>query len=123
MSVKYENPLCKRYASSEMQFIFSDDNKFSTWRRLWIALAESQKELGLDITQNQIDEMICNAKNINYEAANKYEAEVRHDVMAHILAYGEQCPAAKPIIHLGATSCYVGDNTDIILMRSAMLLI
>ena len=123
MSVKYENPLCKRYASSEMQFIFSDDNKFSTWRRLWIALAESQKELGLDITQNQIDEMISNVKNINYEAANKYEAEVRHDVMAHILAYGEQCPAAKPIIHLGATSCYVGDNTDIILMRSAMLLI
>jgi adenylosuccinate lyase len=90
---------------------------------LWIALAESQKELGLDITQNQIDEMISNVKNINYEAANKYEAEVRHDVMAHILAYGEQCPAAKPIIHLGATSCYVGDNTDIILMRSAMLLI
>ncbi|HQC70960.1 MAG TPA: adenylosuccinate lyase [Sedimentibacter sp.] len=123
MSVKYENPLYKRYASSEMQFIFSDDNKFSTWRRLWIALAESQKELGLDITQNQIDEMISNVKNINYEAANKYEAEVRHDVMAHILAYGEQCPAAKPIIHLGATSCYVGDNTDIILMRSAMLLI
>jgi len=123
MSVKYENPLCRRYASSEMQFIFSDDNKFSTWRRLWIALAESQKELGLDITQNQIDEMISNVKNINYEAANKYEAEVRHDVMAHILAYGEQCPAAKPIIHLGATSCYVGDNTDIILMRSAMLLI
>lgn len=123
MSVKYENPLCKRYASSEMQFIFSDDNKFSTWRRLWIALAESQKELGLDITQNQIDEMISNVKNINYEAANKYEAEVRHDVMAHILAYGEQCPSAKPIIHLGATSCYVGDNTDIILMRSAMLLI
>ena len=123
MSVKYENPLCRRYASSEMQFIFSDDNKFSTWRRLWIALAESQKELGLDITQNQIDEMISNVKNINYEAANKYEAEVRHDVMAHILAYGEQCPSAKPIIHLGATSCYVGDNTDIILMRSAMLLI
>jgi len=123
MSYKYENPLCKRYASSEMQFIFSDDNKFSTWRSLWIALAESQKELGLDISQNQIDEMVKNVKNINYEAANRYEAEVRHDVMAHILAYGEQCPAAKPIIHLGATSCYVGDNTDIILMRTALLLI
>lgn len=123
MSYKYENPLCKRYASSEMQFIFSDDNKFSTWRSLWIALAESQKELGLDISQNQLDEMVKNVKNINYEAANRYEAEVRHDVMAHILAYGEQCPAAKPIIHLGATSCYVGDNTDIILMRTALLLI
>jgi adenylosuccinate lyase len=106
-----------------MQFIFSDDNKFSTWRSLWIALAESQKELGLDISQNQLDEMVKNVKNINYEAANRYEAEVRHDVMAHILAYGEQCPAAKPIIHLGATSCYVGDNTDIILMRTALLLI
>ena len=123
MSYRYENPLCKRYASSEMQFIFSDDNKFSTWRSLWIALAESQKELGLDISQNQLDEMVKNVKNINYEAANRYEAEVRHDVMAHILAYGEQCPAAKPIIHLGATSCYVGDNTDIILMRTALLLI
>ena len=106
-----------------MQFIFSDDNKYSTWRSLWIALAESQKELGLDISQNQLDEMVKNVKNINYEAANRYEAEVRHDVMAHILAYGEQCPAAKPIIHLGATSCYVGDNTDIILMRTALLLI
>lgn len=123
MSYRYENPLCKRYASSEMQFIFSDDNKFSTWRSLWIALAESQKELGLNISQNQLDEMVKNVKNINYEAASRYEAEVRHDVMAHILAYGEQCPTAKPIIHLGATSCYVGDNTDIILMRSAMLLI
>lgn len=123
MSDKYENPLCKRYASSDMQFIFSDDNKFTTWRRLWIALAEAQKELGLDIAQNQIDEMVSNVKSINYEAANRFEAEVRHDVMAHILAYGEQCPAAKPIIHLGATSSYVVDNTDIILMRSAMLLI
>lgn len=118
---KYENPLCKRYASKEMQFIFSDDNKFTTWRRLWIALAKSQKELGLDISDEQINELINNVSNINYEEANKKEAEVRHDVMAHIYAYGKQCPAAKPIIHLGATSCYVGDNTDIILIKDALL--
>ena len=123
MSNKYENPLCKRYASSDMQFIFSDDNKFTTWRKLWIALAKTQKELGLDISQSQLDEMELNVNNINYEVANRYEAEVRHDVMAHILAFGQQCPSAKPIIHLGATSCYVGDNTDIILMKSALLLI
>lgn len=123
MSNKYENPLCKRYASSDMQFIFSDNNKFTTWRKLWIALAKTQKELGLDISQNQLDEMKLNVNNINYEDANRYEAEVRHDVMAHILAFGQQCPIAKPIIHLGATSCYVGDNTDIILMKSALLLI
>jgi len=121
MPDKYENPLCKRYASREMQFIFSDDHKFTTWRKLWIALAESQKELGLPITDEQIAEMEAHAGNINYDVAAKKEKEVRHDVMAHIHAYGEQCPAAMPIIHLGATSCYVGDNTDIILIREAML--
>ena len=123
MSDKYENPLCNRYASEEMQYIFSDDNKFSTWRKLWIALAESQMELGLNITAEQLDEMKSHIYDINYETASKKETEVRHDVMAHIYAYGEQCPLAKPIIHLGATSCYVGDNTDIINQRSALLLI
>lgn len=123
MSDKYENPLCKRYSSKEMQYIFSDDNKFYTWRRLWVALAESEKELGLPISQEQIDEMKAHLRDINYEVAARKEAEVRHDVMAHIHAFGEQCPKAKPIIHLGATSCYVGDNTDIILMKSALLLI
>ncbi len=123
MSDRYENPLCKRYASTDMQFIFSDNSKFTTWRRLWVALAESQRELGLDITDDQIDEMKAHIDDIDYEMANKKEREVRHDVMAHVLTYGEQCPKAKPIIHLGATSCYVGDNTDIILMRSALVLI
>ena len=121
MTDRYENPLCKRYASPEMQYIFSDDKKFSTWRRLWVALAESQKELGLDISTDQIDEMKAYITNIDYAAASRFEAETRHDVMAHILAYGEQCPKAKPIIHLGATSSYVGDNTDILLQRSALL--
>jgi len=121
MSSVYENPLCKRYAGKEMQQIFSDDNKFSTWRKLWVALAESEKELGLPISEDQIEEMKAHIYDINYEVAKKKEAEVRHDVMAHIHAYGEQCPLAKPIIHLGATSCYVGDNTNIILMRSALL--
>lgn len=123
MSDRYENPLGKRYASREMQYIFSDDNKYSTWRRLWVALAESERELGLPISEEQIEEMKQHLDDINYEAAAKKEAEVRHDVMAHIYAYGEQCPKAKPIIHLGATSSYVGDNTDIILMRSALLVI
>jgi adenylosuccinate lyase len=123
MSDKYENPLCTRYASAQMQHIFSDDNKFSTWRRLWVALAESQKELGLNISAEQIGEMKAQVDNINYERAAKLERETRHDVMAHIRSYGEQCPLAAPIIHLGATSCYVGDNTDIILQRSALLLI
>jgi adenylosuccinate lyase len=121
---KYENPLCKRYASDEMQYIFSDTTKFSTWRRLWVALAESQQELGIDgfeITPEQLEEMRSFISDIDYEAAAKHESLVRHDVMAHILAYGEQCPAAKPIIHLGATSCYVGDNTDIIVQRAALL--
>jgi adenylosuccinate lyase len=123
MPDRYENPLCKRYASAETQYVFSDDNKFSTWRRLWVALAESQRELGLDISADQIDEMKAHITGINYETAAKIETETRHDVMAHIRAYGEQCPKAKPIIHLGATSCYVGDNTDIIQQRSALLII
>jgi adenylosuccinate lyase len=118
---QYENPLCKRYASDEMQYIFSDNCKFSTWRRLWVALAESQKELGLGITAEQIQEMSNHVSDIDYAAADKHEAQTRHDVMAHIIAYAEQCPKAKPIIHLGATSCYVGDNTDIILQRAALL--
>ncbi|MCL2047690.1 MAG: adenylosuccinate lyase [Defluviitaleaceae bacterium] len=119
--MSYENPLCKRYASDKMQQIFSDNAKFSTWRRLWLALAESQQELGLNITDEQIAEMKAHLCDINYETAARIEAETRHDVMSHIHAYGEQCPTAKPIIHLGATSCYVGDNTDIILLRSALL--
>lgn len=123
MSDRYENPLCKRYASIDMQKIFSDDNKFSTWRKLWIALAESEKELGLDITYEQIQELKDNVSNINYETANSKEREVRHDVMAHVYAYGEQCPKAKPIIHLGATSSFVGDNTDIILIKSGLMLV
>ena len=121
MSDRYENPLCKRYASKAMQAIFSDNNKFSLWRQLWVALAESQKELGLEISDEQIDEMKAHLADINYETAARFEAETRHDVMAHIRAFGEQCPKANPIIHLGATSCYVGDNTDIILQRSALL--
>lgn len=121
MSSKYENPLCKRYAGEEMQRIFSDDNKFSTWRKLWVALAESERELGLPITEEQIEEMKAHIYDINYETAREKELEVRHDVMAHIYAYGQQCPLAKPIIHLGATSCYVGDNTNIIIMKSALL--
>lgn len=120
MTDRYENPLCKRYASKKMQYIFSDDNKFSTWRKLWVALAESQRELGLPIEEEQIEEMKANIYNINYEVARQKESEIRHDVMAHIHAFGEQCKNAKPIIHLGATSCFVGDNTDIILMRSAL---
>ncbi|MCL1832671.1 MAG: adenylosuccinate lyase [Oscillospiraceae bacterium] len=118
---QYVNPLCKRYASEEMQYIFSEDYKFSTWRRLWVALAESQRELGLDISAAQIEEMQSHISDIDYDAAESYEADTRHDVMAHILTYGDKCPSAKPIIHLGATSCYVGDNTDIILQRAALL--
>lgn len=123
MSDRYENPLCKRYASREMQNIFSDDMKFSTWRRLWIALAESEKELGLSITDEQIDEMKQHITDIDYETAAKREKEVRHDVMAHIYTFGLACPKARPIIHLGATSCYVGDNTDIIQQKAALTLI
>ena len=117
----YENPLGRRYAGEEMKRIFSDDEKFSTWRRLWVALAESERELGIDISPEQIEEMRENITNIDYVAAGRYEREVRHDVMAHVLTYGDACPKARPIIHLGATSCYVGDNTDVILMRRALL--
>jgi adenylosuccinate lyase len=119
----YESPFNARYASDEMQHIFSPDMKFRTWRRLWIALAEAEKELGLKITDEQINELKANAENINYEVAEKKEKEVRHDVMAHVHAYGEQCPNAKGIIHLGATSCYVGDNTDLIIMTEALKLV
>lgn len=119
----YSTPLNSRYASKEMSYIFSDDMKFTTWRKLWLALAECEKELGLNITDEQISELRENVNNINYEDAIKREKEVRHDVMSHVYAYGLQCPNAKGIIHLGATSCYVGDNTDIIIMRDALLLI
>ena len=119
----YESPLNSRYASKEMQYIFSPDKKFTTWRKLWIALAESEKELGLDITDKQIAQMKEHIYDINYDVAKAREKEVRHDVMSHVYAYGVQCPDAKPIIHLGATSCYVGDNTDIIIMTEAMQLV
>lgn len=119
----YENPLCGRYADEEMKRLFSDDSKFSTWRKLWLALAESEKELGINITDEQLEEMRQNLYNIDYETAAAHEHRVRHDVMAHVLTFGECCPEAKPIIHLGATSCYVGDNTDIIHMREALLII
>ena len=119
----YSSPLNSRYASKEMSFIFSDDMKFTTWRKLWVALAECERELGLNITQEQIDELKSHIDDINYEEAIKREKEVRHDVMSHVYAYGLQCPTAKGIIHLGATSCYVGDNTDVIIMRDALLLI
>lgn len=119
----YESPLNSRYASKEMLYLFSPDKKFSTWRKLWIALAESEKELGLDITDEQIAEMKEHIYDVNYDVAREREKEVRHDVMSHVYAYGVQCPKAKGIIHLGATSCYVGDNTDIIIMTEAMRLI
>ncbi len=125
----YISPLSERYASKEMQYIFSQDMKFRTWRRLWIALAETEMELGLSengrpvITQEMIDELKENEQNINYEVAKAREREVRHDVMSHVYAYGQQCPKAKGIIHLGATSCYVGDNTDLILMKEGLLLL
>ena len=123
MKNTYESPLNSRYASEQMKYIFSPDFKFRTWRRLWIALAESEKELGLNITDEQIAELKAHADDINYDVAAAREKEVRHDVMSHVYAYGVLCPKAKPIIHLGATSCYVGDNTDVITMREAMLLI
>ncbi|WP_300350214.1 adenylosuccinate lyase [Clostridium sp.] len=119
----YSTPLNSRYASKEMSYIFSDDMKFSTWRKLWLALAEGEKELGLNITDEQIEELRSHISDINYEEAIKKEKEVRHDVMSHVYAYGLQCPLAKGIIHLGATSCYVGDNTDVIIMRDGLLLI
>ncbi|MBB5262920.1 adenylosuccinate lyase [Catenibacillus scindens] len=123
MNDRYQTPLAERYASKEMQYIFSPDKKFRTWRRLWIALAETEKELGLDITDEQIEELKAAKDDINYDVAKAREALVRHDVMSHVYAYGQQCPKAKGIIHLGATSCYVGDNTDIILMKEALRLV
>ena len=124
---KYTSPLSERYASKEMQYIFSPDKKFKTWRKLWIALAETEKELGLKdadgnprITDEQIEELKAHVTDINYDVAKAREKEVRHDVMSHVYAYGKQCPKAAGIIHLGATSCYVGDNTDIILMSEAL---
>lgn len=123
MKNTYESPLCSRYASDEMQYIFSPDKKFKTWHRLWIALARAEKELGLSITQEQIDEMEAHAEEIDYDYAAEMEKKLRHDVMAHVHAYGRQCPKAMPIIHLGATSCYVGDNTDVIIMREGLELV
>ena len=123
---RYTSPLSERYASKEMQYIFSQDMKFKTWRRLWIALAETEMELGLSengkpvITQEQIDELKAHVDDINYDVAREREKLVRHDVMSHVYAYGQQCPKAAGIIHLGATSCYVGDNTDIIVMNEAL---
>ena len=119
----YESPLCGRYADEEMKRIFSDDRKFSTWRRLWLLLAESERALGIDISEEQLDEMRAHLTDINYDSAARHEREVRHDVMAHVHTFGELCPKARPIIHLGATSCYVGDNTDMINMRDALLLV
>ena len=123
MNDRYQSPLSERYASREMQYIFSPDKKFKTWRKLWIALAETEKELGLPITQEQIDELKAHGEDINYEVAREREKLVRHDVMSHVYAYGQQCPGAKGIIHLGATSCYVGDNTDIIIMTDGLKLV
>ncbi len=123
MNDRYQSPLSERYASKEMQYIFSPDMKFRTWRKLWIALAEVEHELGLNITQEQIDELKEHQDDINYDVAKEREAIVRHDVMSHVYAYGVQCPKAKGIIHLGATSCYVGDNTDIIVMKEALCLV
>lgn len=120
---RYQSPLSERYASREMQYIFSPDMKFRTWRKLWIALAETEKELGLNITQEQIEELKAHADDLNYDVAKEREKVVRHDVMSHVYAYGVQCPKAKGIIHLGATSCYVGDNTDIIVMTEALKLV
>ena len=123
MTDRYQSPLSERYASKEMQYIFSPDMKFRTWRKLWIALAETERELGLDITEEQIEELKAHQDDINYDVAKEREKVVRHDVMSHVYAYGVQCPKAKGIIHLGATSCYVGDNTDIIVMTEALKLV
>ena len=120
---RYQTPLAERYASKEMQYIFSPDKKFRTWRKLWIALAESEHELGLPVTEEQIEELKAHAEDINYDVAKEREKLVRHDVMSHVYAYGVQCPKAKGIIHLGATSCYVGDNTDLIVMTEALKLV
>ena len=115
----YQSPFSTRYASREMQHLFSEEHKFRTWRRLWVALARAERELGLPITEEQIAQMEAHVDDIDFATAKAREAEVRHDVMAHVYAYGKQCPLAEPIIHLGATSCYVGDNTDIIILREA----
>lgn len=123
MSSSYESPFASRYASKEMQYLFSNDKKFRTWRRLWIALARAEQKLGLPITDSQIAQLEASADDINYDVARQREKETRHDVMSHVYAYGVQCPEAKGIIHLGATSCYVGDNTDIIIMREALQLV
>ncbi len=123
MKNTYESPLASRYASDEMLYIFSPDKKFSTWRRLWIALARAEMELGLPVTQEQVSELEAHITDINYDVAAEMEKKLRHDVMAHVHAYGALCPKAMPIIHLGATSCYVGDNTDVILMREGLLLV
>lgn len=123
MRTLYNTPLNSRYASKEMSYLFSDDMKFKTWRKLWVALAESEKELGINITDEQIKELKDNMDNINFDVAKEREKETRHDVMSHVYAYGVQCPKAKGIIHLGATSCYVGDNTDLIIMRESLKLI
>ncbi len=120
---RYESPLASRYASEEMLYLFSQDKKFTTWHKLWVALARGEMELGLPVTAEQVAELEEHADEVDYEAARRWESKLRHDVMAHIHAYGEQCPKAMPIIHLGATSCYVGDNTDIILMREGLWLI
>ena len=120
---RYISPFSTRYSSDEMQYIFSPDKKFSTWRRLWIALARAEMELGLPVTQEQIDEMEAHITDIDYDLAAQKEKELRHDVMAHIHTFGTVCPKAMPIIHLGATSCYVGDNTDVIIMREGLCLV
>ena len=120
MTNSYESPFCTRYASKEMQYIFSADKKFTTWRKLWVALARAEMKLGLNVTQEQVDELEANIDNIDYAAAAEREKLVRHDVMSHVYAYGLVCPKAAGIIHLGATSCYVGDNTDVIIMRDAL---
>ena len=119
----YTSPLSERYPSNEMKYLFSPEMKFRTWRKLWVALAEAEMELGLDITQSQIDELKSQINDINYDVAKEREKIVRHDVMSHVYAYGLQCPNAKGIIHLGATSCYVGDNTDMIIMSEGLKLI
>ena len=119
----YISPFSTRYASKEMQFVFSEDNKFRTWRRLWIALARAEQKQGLEITDEQIAELEAHKDDINYEDAQRRERECRHDVMSHVYAYGLQCPKAAGIIHLGATSCYVGDNTDVILMREGLQIV
>ena len=119
----YISPLSTRYASKEMQYLFSDNHKFRTWRKLWIALAKAEKQLGLDITEQQIAQLEAHREDVNYDVAEARERQVRHDVMSHVYAYGQQCPDAEAIIHLGATSCYVGDNTDVIILRDAARLV